>query len=317
MSDVSSDCSEGQVSFALGSSTVQGVNFAHSCGSTSLINAPKCSSSLHPFFRQSNSAQQVLPPLGKAALKLTSERSIGKSLPEALSGNVNSFSLLNPFFLLHLNSKLPDSRRHSDSAVASSSATTVLATSLLSCSAQARENSSQNRNPGEAAERKLCELDLHMHPIQLLTQKPQYCQACVAQLLRSRADFKHTAIVSPHSLPPCICNKPTAACPLPLLARRRTSADISDLSLLHESLHHIISRKTSVSFLRALKPTERGSYQPSCSRGEAAVHAVPKQQEKGYCGSSVQSEKAKPMPPAAQNSRGTAAIENRRSNMVG
>ncbi|MBN3325355.1 WNK2 kinase, partial [Atractosteus spatula] len=146
--------------------------------------------------------------------------------------------------------------------------------------------------------------------------KPPYCQACLAHLLKSRTDFKHPV----HALlPPCFCSKMTECTGTQpcLSASSRSNPDVSDLSLLHESLHHIINRKTSSPFLKAPKPPEWGSYRPSGSHGEAVVHAATKPQDKGICGKTRLSEKAKPMPPAAQNSRGTQAIENRLSIMVG
>ncbi|XP_069045568.1 serine/threonine-protein kinase WNK2 isoform X3 [Lepisosteus oculatus] len=319
MSDVSSDCSDDQASCSHCPNRL-GLNPTFRRGSTSLIEAPK-SSCLHPFLRASDVKSE---PCGcRKGLQVRSTRKASQKCacelsnknPADVAAPKDHLSLFSPIFVQHLASKYVDFRRHSDSAVASSSAASVLADSFAACSTPAGGSGSRNRTTGETVEQRRSELDHFQCPIQLRS-KPPYCQACLAHLLKSRTDFKHPV----HTLlPPCFCSKMTECSGTQpcLSASSRSNPDVSDLSLLRESLHHIINRKTSSAFLKAPKLPEWGSYRPSGSHGEAVVHAATKPQDKGICGKTRLSEKAKPMPPAAQNSRGTQAIENRLSIMPG
>ncbi|XP_066553861.1 serine/threonine-protein kinase WNK2 isoform X1 [Amia ocellicauda] len=288
----SSYCSDDGASYSC-CSNKRGVTLRR--GSTSLIEALK-SSHFHPVLKPS---MLKLAPccceMGRrGSAQSTAPRDPGCEYSELWSGGL----------LLHLAPKHWDIRRHSDSSITSSlPATAELA---APCSALAWDSASRNGAPRETAEEpRHSDLGHFQYPAQLLMPKSQSCQACLAHLLRSRTDLVRL------SLPPVCDRSSPSSSPRPSAsAGIRRGPDSSDLSLLHKSLHHIISRKTSSALLKAYKLPERGSYRPARSHGQAVVHAAPEQQDKGDGGKSGPSEKAKPRPPAAQNSRGSQAIEN-------
>ncbi|KAG7472254.1 hypothetical protein MATL_G00106880 [Megalops atlanticus] len=183
----------------------------------------------------------------------------------------DSFPLQSPYMLLHVPPVHWDSRRHSDSSVGPPSG----------------GSGGPEWPAGEGAEQRR---------VPSPVPRPHYCLPCVSLLLKSRADSLA------HALPSCLC---AAARHLhPHAASGRSSPDSADLSSLHKSLQHIISRKagSGPSLLRAASPSESAEYRPR-SHGEPVMNTQPPPQDGGPG-------QGPPAPAAAQASRGGCAAEN-------
>ncbi|XP_061115079.1 serine/threonine-protein kinase WNK2-like [Conger conger] len=122
-----------------------------------------------------------------------------------------------------------------------------------------------------------------------------YCLACMALLLKPRGDVG----LAPSPGPPASPQRPLSPSP-----GSRTSLDSSDLSSLHKSLQHIISRKPASAHLKVPAPSEGPSYGEPVAYGHEDCGPGPEV-------------KGPPAPTAAQASRPPCPGEKRHAEMLG
>ncbi|XP_035236616.1 serine/threonine-protein kinase WNK2-like isoform X3 [Anguilla anguilla] len=152
-------------------------------------------------------------------------------------------------------------------------------------------------------------------PLGLRHHRGHYCLACVALLMKPRAELWGGGGAGGEASSCAGTRRPRSPSPT-----SRTSQEGTDLSSLHKSLQHIISRKPGSSHLRVPAPSEGATYQPGPSHGEPAAYAhedgaggAAAQASRPHCGvgsglslmlgvSGVPSSAASAAPPVAQQS---------------